>query len=134
MGPTNSVQPYCRLAIITMQMMPKTSWLQRVASDAGGRRVVSLLFVDMVTPVKAEKAAPAYHPGQRRVEQKIAGRTTVRADDPPPGIRTRRGDAGGVHCRPAHRGAAVGPRGWLRSGGRLRRGGRDRAHAPRRRA
>ena len=34
-GPTNSVQPYCRLAIITMQMMPKTSWPQRVAAEAG---------------------------------------------------------------------------------------------------
>src|SRR6266699_7332620 len=36
-GLTNNVQPYCRLAIITMQMMPKTSWPQRVASDASGR-------------------------------------------------------------------------------------------------
>src|SRR5438105_4504632 len=34
MGLTNRVQPYCRLAIITMQMMPKTSCPQRVASDA----------------------------------------------------------------------------------------------------
>src|SRR6476660_5850715 len=33
-GLTNRVQPYCRLAIITMQMMPKTSCPQRVASDA----------------------------------------------------------------------------------------------------
>src|SRR5262249_23437837 len=36
-GLTNKVQPYCRLAIITMQMMPKMSWPQRVASDATGR-------------------------------------------------------------------------------------------------
>src|SRR5262245_10381640 len=33
-GLTNRVQQYCRLAIITMQMMPKTSCPQRVASDA----------------------------------------------------------------------------------------------------
>ena len=32
-GRTKSVQPYCRLAIITMQMMPATSWTRRV--DAG---------------------------------------------------------------------------------------------------
>src|SRR5262249_51229853 len=30
----NRVQPYCRLAIITMQTRPKTSCPQRVASDA----------------------------------------------------------------------------------------------------
>ena len=29
-GLTNSVQPYCRLAISTMQMMPTMSWPQRV--------------------------------------------------------------------------------------------------------
>ena len=33
-GLTKSVQPYCRLAISTMQMMPKMSWPQRVAADA----------------------------------------------------------------------------------------------------
>ena len=26
-GRTNNVHPYCRLAIITMQMMPATSWM-----------------------------------------------------------------------------------------------------------
>src|SRR6516165_7256207 len=31
---TKRVQPYCRLAIITMQMMPKISWPQRVLSEA----------------------------------------------------------------------------------------------------
>src|ERR1700724_764964 len=36
-GLTNSVQPYCRLAIITMQMMPKINWPQRVESDALAR-------------------------------------------------------------------------------------------------
>src|SRR5215472_177375 len=30
----NSVQPYCRLAIITMQMMPRTSWPHRVHAGA----------------------------------------------------------------------------------------------------
>ena len=33
-GLTNSVQPYCRLAISTMQMMPKTSWPQRACNPA----------------------------------------------------------------------------------------------------
>ena len=28
-GPTNNVQPYCRLAIITMQTIPTSSWTQR---------------------------------------------------------------------------------------------------------
>src|SRR5262245_5286522 len=41
-GPTNSVQPYCRLAIITMQTMPMTNCSQRpdgarpAAADAAG--------------------------------------------------------------------------------------------------
>jgi hypothetical protein len=30
MGLTNKVQPYCRLAIITMQMMPAISCIQRI--------------------------------------------------------------------------------------------------------
>ncbi len=30
-GPTNSVQPYWRLAIITMLRMPRKSWAQRMA-------------------------------------------------------------------------------------------------------
>src|ERR1700730_13354111 len=30
MGSTNSVQPYCRLAIITMVKMPTTSWVHRL--------------------------------------------------------------------------------------------------------
>jgi hypothetical protein len=33
---TKNVQPYCRLAIITMQMMPITSWVQRSAAEALG--------------------------------------------------------------------------------------------------
>src|SRR5262249_51708283 len=33
-GSMNSVQPYCRLAIITMQMMPRTSWPHRVHAGA----------------------------------------------------------------------------------------------------
>src|SRR5580693_2406723 len=33
-GLTNRVQPYCRLAISTMQAMPTTSWVQRVVEDA----------------------------------------------------------------------------------------------------
>ena len=33
-GPTNSVQPYCRLAIITMQMMTTISCHQRLGATA----------------------------------------------------------------------------------------------------
>src|SRR4051812_9061506 len=33
----NSVQPYCRLAIMTMQTMPRTSWPHRVHPDAVAR-------------------------------------------------------------------------------------------------
>src|SRR5580700_11710062 len=33
-GLTNNVQPYCRLAISTMQMMPTVSCAQRVAEEA----------------------------------------------------------------------------------------------------
>jgi hypothetical protein len=40
------------LAIITMQMMPKTSCIHRVVSDAGGRAIIPLLLVDMGTPMK----------------------------------------------------------------------------------
>src|SRR5436190_23129203 len=36
MSGTKKVQPYCRLAIITMQMTPTTSWLQRSAAEARG--------------------------------------------------------------------------------------------------
>src|SRR5712675_1031974 len=34
MGLTNSVHPYCRLAIITMQTMPKSNWTRRTAGVA----------------------------------------------------------------------------------------------------
>src|SRR6266567_2593835 len=37
MGLTKRVQPYCSLAIITMQMMPKINCPQRVASEATAR-------------------------------------------------------------------------------------------------
>src|SRR5262245_46935294 len=36
MGLMNSVQPYCRLAIITVQMMPSESWPHRVHGDGAG--------------------------------------------------------------------------------------------------
>src|ERR1700746_459316 len=40
-GRTNKVHPYCRLAIITMQMMPTTSWTGR--TDAVGAVALALL-------------------------------------------------------------------------------------------
>src|SRR5262249_47438788 len=47
-GLTNRVQPYCRLAIITMQMMPKISWPQRVPSDAVARTSIALVVLVVV--------------------------------------------------------------------------------------
>src|SRR5215813_3945520 len=52
-GLTNSVQPYCRLAIITMQMMPKISCPQRVPSDAWTRVSVVLATVAIIHPRRA---------------------------------------------------------------------------------
>src|ERR1700741_26433 len=49
-GPTNRVQPYCRLAIITMQMMPKISCPQRVASDAAARVSIVVAVVVDISP------------------------------------------------------------------------------------
>src|ERR1700720_3388552 len=46
MGSTNSVQPYCRLAIITMQTMPAANWPHRVLSEAmAGALIVVVLVV-----------------------------------------------------------------------------------------
>ena len=44
-GLTNSVQPYCRLAIITMQMMPAMSCTQRVLTLATGGAPVVVVVV-----------------------------------------------------------------------------------------
>src|SRR5262249_62249109 len=43
---TNSVQPYCRLAIATMQTMPRMSWLHRLKAspstgDLAGSSIIS---------------------------------------------------------------------------------------------
>ena len=46
-GLTNSVQPYCRLAISTMQMMPKMSCAQRVAGVAAAPRSTSVVVAFM---------------------------------------------------------------------------------------
>src|SRR5439155_11006929 len=54
-GATNSVQPYCRLAIIDMQMMPTTSCTQRVVLDARPLDTASLML-----------SAPVSRSGRRR--------------------------------------------------------------------
>src|SRR5262249_2070 len=55
MGLTKSVQPYCRLAIITMQMMPKINWPQRVASEAVARdEIVSVVTVTSIPALLIE--------------------------------------------------------------------------------
>src|SRR6201999_3894695 len=48
MGSTNSVQPYCRLAIIAMQTMPIASCIQRKLPDKGaaGAAVFVLETID----------------------------------------------------------------------------------------
>src|SRR5271170_8155204 len=46
-GLTNSVHPYCRLAIITMQMMTKINWLQRdvmAVGTATGAVLMEVMF------------------------------------------------------------------------------------------
>jgi hypothetical protein len=51
-GSMKSVQPYCRLAIITRQMMPRMSWPQRVHrdTDADAARAGASEVVVMSTP------------------------------------------------------------------------------------
>ena len=46
---TKNVQPYCRFAIITMQMTPKISWPQRSQAEAIGR-ADACVVVDIVPP------------------------------------------------------------------------------------
>src|SRR5215468_2230939 len=50
MGIVKSVQPYWRLAIITMQMMPMISWVQRVASEtrSAGRSVCDMAVIGLI--------------------------------------------------------------------------------------
>src|SRR5262249_47544506 len=47
-GSMNSVQPYCRLAIITMQTMPRTSWPHRVHTEVTAGTLADV--VAMLTP------------------------------------------------------------------------------------
>src|SRR5262245_33106932 len=44
-GSMNSVQPYCRLAIITMQMMPSRSWPHRVHAEAAVETVSDVVMI-----------------------------------------------------------------------------------------
>src|SRR3984957_12693158 len=64
-GLTNSVQPYCRLAIRTMQRMTKISWLQRVAPSVAvaGAAVVT---VDIFRPAFSNAAAALVRPGRSK--------------------------------------------------------------------
>src|SRR5262249_13637341 len=53
-GLTISVQPYCRFAILTIQMMPKINWPQRVASAAVARdEIASVVLVVTVSSIPA---------------------------------------------------------------------------------
>src|SRR6476646_10221788 len=60
-GRTNSVQPYCRLAIITMQMMPKTSCAHRYADIGGVLMVAAVIFLpdSSVVYVRGSAHGPA---------------------------------------------------------------------------
>src|SRR5947209_20423199 len=74
---TKKVQPYCRLAIITMQAMPRTSWVQRNVSEsrpeglaAGVQRfgVTSLSALSLISTVLAN----IYHNSYRITRYDIA--------------------------------------------------------------
>jgi hypothetical protein len=49
-GLTKSVHPYCRLAIMTMQMTQDTNWVQRVDSDARARASIDGAIVVISIP------------------------------------------------------------------------------------
>src|SRR3954454_8391172 len=57
MGLTKSVHPYCKLAIITMQMMPKISCPQRVASEAAARDEIACVVL-----IVTASSLPPRHP------------------------------------------------------------------------
>src|SRR5580693_4791752 len=50
-GLTNRVQPYCRLAISTMQAMPTTSWVQRVVEDAIASDLIDVDEIVIFSPL-----------------------------------------------------------------------------------
>src|SRR5712691_5633336 len=76
MGLTNRVQPYCRFAIITMQMMPKISCPQRVASDAVARTSMVLVVVDisflLLLLVARRHCVPCLRSQPRRYSNKLS--------------------------------------------------------------
>src|SRR5712691_1478749 len=76
MGLTNRVQPYCRFAIITMQMMPKISCPQRVASDAVARTSIVLVVVDisflLLLLVARRHCVPCLRSQPRRYSNKLS--------------------------------------------------------------
>src|SRR5437899_2334232 len=80
MGLTNRVQPYCRFAIITMQMMPKISCPQRVASDAVARTSMVLVVVDisvlLLLLVVRRHCVPCLRSQPRRYSNKLSTPTT----------------------------------------------------------
>src|SRR4051812_36168549 len=57
MGLTKSVHPYCKLAIITMQMMPKISCPQRAASEAAARDEIACVVL-----IVTASSLPPRHP------------------------------------------------------------------------
>src|SRR6266851_8725156 len=96
-GLTNKVQPYCRLAIITMQMMPKISCPQRVASEAMGRASaapdVVAISVPLAFMVTAGLARVAYNilrmgrlPSSRARSSQAGARSLGRAGLPGDGL------------------------------------------------
>src|SRR6267154_454308 len=69
-GKTNSVQPYCRLAIITMQAMPKASCSQR---NGEGRAATARASMAMCFSSQALLAAMPFHRTPRRPWRAGAG-------------------------------------------------------------
>src|SRR5262245_55215918 len=74
-GLMNSVQPYCRLAMVTRQATPSASWPQRVHSDA---RTRASEFSDVVA-ISAPAAMSVRHaPCGRRVKACRTGRAPAK--------------------------------------------------------
>src|SRR3954470_18854285 len=59
-GSMKRVQPYCRLAIITRQMMPRTSWPHRVHLGVATRDAKAFDEIEISTPTQMRLTASFY--------------------------------------------------------------------------
>src|SRR5215813_10782368 len=86
-GLMNSVQPYCRLAIITMQMTPRASWPHRVHTEATAGTLADVVV--MLTPGRVWRCQYSLHRCSESLASmgrgsglKLRRRTTVTAAAP----------------------------------------------------